>query len=152
MAGIRGSPKIAAADLRRRICCENLASYAPPHVGGYRASGIFGYRLSFEREQRGFGGVYLFVRSGIVAIPKEKQRGPDNSEQAKEEKRHAPGDVLEAGIDQQRREGAAKAGAHPHDALSAGTFTQRKPATEGLGQIRKGPCLARAKQKPGDDQ
>src|SRR5713226_3786480 len=75
-------------------------------------------------DQPHFGRVNTFVFAGIVAVPPKEHKGPHYSDAAEQPKCLPPGHQLEHLMDDQRRERASPARAHPQDALRANSLTR----------------------------
>jgi hypothetical protein len=105
-----------------------------------------------DGHQSRFRGINARVRARVVAVPPVEEDRPDHPGQAKEQERRAPGDVLQAQVNQQRGERAAEPRAHPHNPLRPAALAQGQPAVEGLGQVRKRAGLPCPKQELRHDE
>ena len=105
-----------------------------------------------RRQHRGLGGVDARMRPRVVAIPPGEDDRPSDTGHAEDEKCLPPGHRREAGVDEQRRDRAPPAGAHPHNALRPRPLRGRHPPVERLREVGEAARLTRAEEKPRDDK
>src|SRR5262249_56188500 len=92
------------------------------------------------------------VLGGIVPIPPVKQDSPDDADRAENCERIAPADVGNQPAGDDRRTRRAELHRRQHDSLNEAPLAQGKPAGHDTSIVRQAPRLARAEQKPYDNQ
>ena len=89
---------------------------------------------------------------GIIAKPEEPGRRPDETDRAEDDEDHSPGHELQQDPHQKRRQPAAQVGAREENALGRASLGHGKPARKGLGDVGKGPRLARSEEESHNQQ